>query len=183
MKKENGAHVGEWLSAYYDGELSGSRLEQIQNHLLTCEQCRSELEVFGQVSELLQSAPLPAYRVNADRFTAQVMLQLPHKQELTEKQKAYPKFWKAIPLLIIGLWAFLQAVLWITQVILLVFGNSYHFVSLGRFMVELSNLGTWARFMVPFPEIVIVDIVLTIFLVCILWGWLASWWAVKKIRS
>lgn len=183
MREANGEHVGEWLSAYYDGELVGSRLEQVHNHLVNCEQCRSDLESYSQISELLQSGPLPIYRVNSERFTAQVMLQIPHMQEQPRQQKAFPKFLKATPLVIIVLWAFLQAVMWVTQLVLLVFGNSIPFVSLSELLVELAHLETWARFMVPSFEVVIINLVLTGFLVCIFWGWLASWWAAKKIRS
>jgi hypothetical protein len=37
-------HITEWLSAYLDGELQGSRFQQVEEHLAECETCKNELE-------------------------------------------------------------------------------------------------------------------------------------------
>jgi anti-sigma factor RsiW len=33
-------HVHAWLEAYHDGELHGRRLEQVEDHLARCVECR-----------------------------------------------------------------------------------------------------------------------------------------------
>ena len=33
-------HVSEWLNAYFDGELTGKLLHQVEDHLAECEACQ-----------------------------------------------------------------------------------------------------------------------------------------------
>jgi anti-sigma factor RsiW len=47
-------HVTEWLNAYLDGELHGSRLYHVEEHLAACEFCQAELESLDHLSALLQ---------------------------------------------------------------------------------------------------------------------------------
>ena len=37
-------HVTEQLNAFVDGELKGKQLRQVEEHLVTCEACQTELE-------------------------------------------------------------------------------------------------------------------------------------------
>ena len=46
-------HVTEWLNAYFDGELTGNRLHQVEDHLAECEACQAELESLQGFSELV----------------------------------------------------------------------------------------------------------------------------------
>ena len=54
-------HVTEWLNAYYDGELKGKRLQQVEEHLIECEACQAELESLQGLSALLQEVPAPEF--------------------------------------------------------------------------------------------------------------------------
>ena len=61
-------HVSEWLNAYYDGELHGSRLQHVESHLAACELCQTELESLESLSDLLHQVPAPeAARRSAGR--------------------------------------------------------------------------------------------------------------------
>ena len=66
------------LNAYLDGELSGWRLLQVQNHLASCASCREELRELRTVSDLLHAAPAPEF-VPAERFVANLTLNLPRR--------------------------------------------------------------------------------------------------------
>ncbi|MEZ6150331.1 MAG: zf-HC2 domain-containing protein [Pirellulaceae bacterium] len=47
------------LSAYYDGELSGTAGDSIAQHLTACERCASEYAGFESLSRIVQESPLP----------------------------------------------------------------------------------------------------------------------------
>ena len=69
-------HVTEWIPAYYDGELRGARLGQVEAHLEGCTDCRAELEQLRRLSVLLgEAAEVPA-RLEPGVFTAQVNARL-----------------------------------------------------------------------------------------------------------
>jgi anti-sigma factor RsiW len=72
-------HITEWLNAYLDGELHGSRLHQVEIHLTECQVCQTELESLERLSSLLQEVPAPEF-TSPERFAAQVNLLLPHEQ-------------------------------------------------------------------------------------------------------
>ena len=48
------------LSAYYDGEVTSPWKEQIEEHLLVCDDCRAVVDSFREQSRILHSAPEPA---------------------------------------------------------------------------------------------------------------------------
>lgn len=53
-------YVQSRLSVYLDGEIAGSDSLKIREHLLNCEECRTELEQLKTVSQLLSSLdPVP----------------------------------------------------------------------------------------------------------------------------
>ena len=47
------------LNAYLDGELHGTRLQEMKLHLSACEACRNELKELRLVSDLLTGRPRP----------------------------------------------------------------------------------------------------------------------------
>ncbi|HXE51678.1 MAG TPA: anti-sigma factor [Tepidisphaeraceae bacterium] len=52
------------LSAYYDGELSGKQLAEVEQHIAACPTCQSELAQMRSLSSLIAAAPqarMPAY--------------------------------------------------------------------------------------------------------------------------
>jgi anti-sigma factor RsiW len=163
-------HVTAWVSAYHDGELSGARLFQVEAHLLDCPACRAELEALKALSTLLQKSPAMPVRTSPERFVAQVRLRTrPHftsPAPLRTRQAG----WLLVPLSLLGIWAFLQAVLMLSRLVLMA--------------LPLSGglPGTQTEW---FPgqmaaQLFVLDAALTAVLVALLWGWLAGWWAARS---
>jgi anti-sigma factor RsiW len=51
-------HAGELLSAYLDGELTRSEVDQVFGHLASCGRCAAELEDIQSVRSAVRSLPL-----------------------------------------------------------------------------------------------------------------------------
>lgn len=51
-------HAGEQISAYLDGELGRSEIEELLDHLDTCGRCAAELEDMQKVRAAVRSLPL-----------------------------------------------------------------------------------------------------------------------------
>jgi anti-sigma factor RsiW len=51
-------HAGELLSAYLDGELTRSEVDQLFSHLASCGRCAAELEDIQSVRSAVRSLPL-----------------------------------------------------------------------------------------------------------------------------
>ena len=79
-------HVTEWLNAYLDGELHGSRLQHVEAHLAECDACQAELESLERLSSLLQkSLPRSSLRQNGLRLRSACACPA-KKQKLPEKR-------------------------------------------------------------------------------------------------
>ncbi|MEN8241886.1 MAG: zf-HC2 domain-containing protein [Chloroflexota bacterium] len=107
------SHVTEWLAAYHDGELSGRRLAHVESHLKKCEVCQIALAQLASLSALLGEAPEAEMSFSADRFAAQVGLQLTRQPRHKSEPVSRPGWvWTALPVsLLVGI-AFLQVVRW-----------------------------------------------------------------------
>lgn len=102
-------HVNEWLSPYFDGELYGMRLRQVENHLAECRECRLELERVKELSVLLRGTEPAGEFLSTDRFVANLTLNLPRQAEKPQpRNKALEVGWWLIPVTVLGAWAFLQ---------------------------------------------------------------------------
>jgi predicted anti-sigma-YlaC factor YlaD len=101
-------HVNEWLSPYFDGELQGTRLRQVENHLAECAQCRAELERVQELSALLQGTAPAGEFIPTERFISNLTLNLPRQPEQPQTRKALEIGWWLIPVGVLGAWAFLQ---------------------------------------------------------------------------
>lgn len=80
--------VGELFSPWLDGEISGQEKDLLEGHLLICEHCRRELEIWKSISaiikdELYAGEPSPG-------FCAGVMNRLRHDTEYAAKPKNRP---------------------------------------------------------------------------------------------
>jgi len=119
-----------FLNAYLDGELHGRRLQEMENHLATCDDCRNELMELRLVSELLQAAPAPEV-IPAERFVAQLMMSLPRSVQFAKRiepgnprrtlRNQAPKpgslAWWLVPAGLLGAWFFVQTVFTLTDVV------------------------------------------------------------------
>jgi hypothetical protein len=101
-------HVNEWLSPYFDGELRGLRLSQVENHLAECAQCRAELERMQELSALLRGTAPTGEFISTERFVSNLTLNLPRRPEAPQTRKVLEIGWWLIPVGVLGVWAFLQ---------------------------------------------------------------------------
>ncbi len=189
MKWNEANHLSlEWLGAYRDGELHAHEQASAESHLLTCDVCQTELEALEEVSDLLQMDAPARMRTTREQFAAQVMLQLSH----TALQSGLPRWvkvtWKLLPLSLLAGWAFLQAVLMVTPLVM-IFAASvmpawmFSALSLPRNFSDLlpwllQGSSSWV--ISPIMVGIGIEVVSLLALTGLLWGWLASWWAVQK---
>jgi hypothetical protein len=191
-------HADEWISAYYDGELHGDRLAWVEEHLASCATCRAELEQLRRLSALLQSVPALADQSIPDRFTAQVGLRLSPASR-PGWQRALRAGWQAAPLVLVLVWAFLQAVLlagWLVgsggfsgllppaplPLPAFEFWELVTGLSLMAWMGPFREIIPWLGLDPATIQLIYLNLVLSLATGVLLWGWLASWW-VYRTRS
>ena len=194
-------HMSAWLGAYHDGELGGRRLRQVETHVADCASCRAELDGLRALTTLLQESPAAEVLMSPERFVAQVGLRLPRRPVQPAWRRALGLSWGLAPVGLLGAWAFIQAViivsgmvltglnlglvgdvtaalvpasqpgLWLVEIFSLVDGN----LSGGpQFVLDLLGTGagiTWMR---------ILSLVVSTVFGLLLWSWLASWWARRQ---
>jgi Putative zinc-finger len=100
-------HITEWLSAYHDGELHGARLHRVEAHLSECAGCRAELDQLRALSALLQEAPSEASFLPAERFAANLALQLPRRPEPPAARARLEIGWWMVPVGLLAIWVFI----------------------------------------------------------------------------
>jgi anti-sigma factor RsiW len=103
-------HVTNWINAYLDGELHGQRLAQVETHLNHCAECRTELASLQTLSSVLHEAPLPDFPP-AERFAANLNLNLPRKPETSLSHTALEWTWWLAPVALTAAWVFVQTTL------------------------------------------------------------------------
>ncbi len=186
-------HVSEWLNAYYDGELHGNRLHQVEAHLAECELCQTEVELLGRLSNVLQEVPTPEF-TSAERFTTQVNLRLPHKQVAISGKRMLEIGWWMIPVGILGAWVFVATSTVLSEILYeasrfgllsgisdwLAFGSSngiYLSATLGQSGLLSGNGLSWAEWMETFTRMLLPQLALHISIALLYLSWLAIWWA------
>lgn len=166
-------HIQAWLEAYHDGELHGRRLQQVEDHLARCAECRREMERLNTLSALLQENPAPGNLMPPERFVAQVGLRLPRRQEGEGRQRVFKAGWQMIPLVLFGAWVFVQA-LFIMMGLLLV-GLSLGLGDIAGQPVlntlNRSELLAWS---------VGLNFALSAVIGLLYLSWLASWWVGRR---
>jgi anti-sigma factor RsiW len=160
-------HMTAWLSAYYDGELKGRQLRQVEAHLSDCAPCRAELDRLRVLSAMLRESPAASGLMPPEQFVAQVGLRLPRKPDRPVSQRALLAAWWIAPLVLLGVWVFLQTVVIVTGVT--------------RVALDLSLGGELAAMLLPVEsgglwEGVRLNLILPGVIGLLYWSWLASWW-------
>lgn len=110
-------HPTQWLNAYHDGELSSEQFQVVQKHLETCSDCQEQLSQIAHISQWLQTVPKATHRQPADVFVGQVIARLPAKTPKTIQQ-TWRVYWLMTPVLLVGGWAFMQALIFISGLLL-----------------------------------------------------------------
>ena len=186
-------HVTEWLNAYCDGELTGRKLYQVQQHLAECESCRIELTSLDVLSSFLHEAPMPEF-TQVERFAAQVSLRLPHDQNVVSRKRLIEFGWWMIPVGLLAAWVFVSTA-FILGDILSMAGNLgllsgmsawlasgpssdiYLSATIGQMGVLSGNGLNWAEATETFTRISLPQIGLQISIALLYLSWMAIWWA------
>ncbi|HLO32105.1 MAG TPA: zf-HC2 domain-containing protein [Anaerolineales bacterium] len=186
-------HITEWLNAYLDGELKGSRLQNVEAHLAECQACQTELGSLQRLSGLLQEVPAPEF-TSPERFAAQVNLRLPHRQSASSEKKLLEVGWWMIPVGLLGTWIFIGTSFLVNDLLSvanrlglltsisnwLVFASSsqaYWSGTLGQFGILSGNSLDWAATMEAFTRTSMPQISLHVAIALLYLSWLAIWWS------
>ena len=196
-------HITEFLGPYIDGELRPSQVKRIENHLKTCECCRSELNELRQLSALLQEdASLPSVK-SEDQFVAEVGLLMDRQPETPAFKRVLVTGWKAIPVSLAGTWIFIQTSLVVTGLFTIISRIAPDLPGIAQLSPALPA-SVWSSFMGSISQPAILQVlegithflqmdmpvtrrvpILTLlpFFIGILYVcWLASWWIVREYR-
>ena len=180
-------HVLDWLGAYHDGELHGDRLRWVEVHLSTCAACQAELEELQTLAVQLQASPPMPARTPPEQFVAQVRLRLaPRSAPVPGRARLRGAAGLWLPLGVLALWAFGQAVVLVSGLALGVgavpAAAPVVLPSLPAVGVALPPLvalalpagwGGWLALMA-------LNVELTAAVAVLVWGCLAGWWATRE---
>lgn len=189
------------LNAYLDGELHGTRLEEMKAHLAVCETCRKELNDLQLVSDLLQAAPTPEF-IPTERFVANLTLRLPRRPLQEQPRRPASLAWWLVPAGLMGAWFFVQTVFILSNTVSAV--QTSGLLGGASALVGSGQQATWFTLLTGFiggqagglrstlslldgMDILGVNL-LTGFLwqaliALLYWGWLAAWWFRRRPQS
>jgi hypothetical protein len=185
-------HVTEWLNAYFDGELTGRRLEQVEAHLVECETCQAELDSLQGLSKLLHEVPVPEF-TSAERFAAQVSLRIPHGQVVVSRKKLIEFGWWMIPVGLLAAWVFIGTSFFLSDILSgagnlglstgisdwLGSGASneiYLSTTIGQMGILTGNGLNWAEATETFTRMSLPQIILQVSIALLYLSWIAIWW-------
>ncbi len=203
-------HVTDLLGAYVDGELHGLRLRQVEEHLSGCTACRKELEELRALSSLLQkSVPMEAF-TPADKFAANMVLQLsaqsaranaPRRATPAQPQKPLSFVWWLAPVGVLGAWVIAQAIFSLGSILSAanatgLLNNSLTWIStapqqslwfsasMSLFGGQLSGASKSVLDVLNDVSVtgvsLIIQLALQIGIALAYWTWLALWWRQRK---
>jgi anti-sigma factor RsiW len=185
-------HVTEWLNAYFDGELHGRRLHEVEKHLAECKTCQAELNSLQSLSGLLQEVSAPEFP-SPERFATQVNLLLPQKRTSTPGTQLFEIGWWMIPVGLLAVWVFISTAALLGDAMSAAkdFGildsTTASFISapsdtaevtstLGQFGMLQGNSLRWAETTENFTRGLFPQIVLQVSVALLYLTWLAIWW-------
>jgi predicted anti-sigma-YlaC factor YlaD len=185
-------HVTEWLNAYLDGELHGSRLQHVEAHLAECDACQAELDSLEKLSALLQNVPAAEFS-SPERFAAQVSLRLPRQKAEPPRKKILEIGWWMIPVALLAVWIVMNTSFFVYDVASVAnrfglltsvsdwmrFGTSSpaNWSSiLGQIGILRGNSLTLATFTETFTRTSLLQITLQVSIAFLYLSWIAIWW-------
>ena len=189
-------HVRDWLAAYHDGELTRSRLTQVETHLEHCSACRVALQELQNVSMLLQVSPPAPVQTNPEHFVSQVNLRMPREQLQPAWKRSLETGWRLVPFGLLGIWVFIQTVLLVSGLVTVALqlgigadqlAAVFPLADPAAGLIEslpltgasLGEIGAGVVRIIsaggPFGWGLPLYLILTIVIGLLFWGWLASW--------
>ena len=186
-------HVTEWLSAYFDGELHGNRLHQVEEHLAECVACQLELDSLHNVAQLLQEVPTPEFP-SPERFATQVNLLLPNRPVAATGSKLFEFGWWMIPVGLLAAWTFISTAVLVGNLITtandlgLLDGTTASFISgsssatswtstLGQLGGLQGNNLQWFEVTESYSRNLLPQFLWQIAIAVLYLSWIAVWWA------
>ena len=186
-------HVTEWLNAYHDGELRGSRLHAVEAHLAECELCQAELGSLESLSSWIHEVPTPEFG-SPERFAAQVNLRLPRKQTVVSGKQIIEIGWWMIPVGLLAVWIFIGTSFFVSEILSaannlgllrgisewMAFGPSsdiYLSATLGQSGLLRGTSLNWAEATEAFTRMSLPLITLQASIALLYLSWIAIWWA------
>jgi anti-sigma factor RsiW len=186
-------HVNEWLNAYFDGELTGKRLQQVEDHLKECETCQAELQSLQDLSGLLYEVPAPEF-VSSERFAAQVSLRLPRQPATVSRNRIIEISWWKIPAGLLAAWIFVGTAFFVGDILSaagslgllsgmsgwLATGTSdavYLSTTVGQMGLLTGDGLNWAEATETFTRMSLPQFTLQISIALLYSSWIAVWWA------
>ena len=188
------------LSAYLDGELHSTHLQEMKLHLAACEACRNELKELRLVSDLLQAAPVPEF-MPAGRFASNLVLSLPRRTMGDLPPKPGSPAWWLVPAGLLAAWFFVQTVFTLTGAVATaqmagLLGQAANWLNGGQetvwFAAATSLFGSRAGAAQPALSLLntlnvygmnLLDEFLWQALIALLYlGWLSIWWFRRRPR-
>jgi len=185
-------HVTEWLNAYFDGELIGRRLHQVEEHLAGCEVCQAELETLQNLSGLLHEVLAPEFN-SPERFATQVNLLLPHKPTDAPENKLFEIGWWLLPVGLLAGWVFVSTSVLVSELVSAAnqigvlnnvsgwinfssANNIYWSNTLGQFGMLQGGSLNWAEMLEVFTRASLPQFMLHVSIAVAYLSWLAVWW-------
>ena len=185
-------HMHEWLDAYLDGELRGSRLQDMEAHLAECPACRAELDSLAGLSRYLHEVPEPEF-MPAEKFASQVSLRLPQRQVRPTRNQAFEIGWWMVPVALLAAWIFINTLFFLSDLISmagtlgfvnsvsgwLVFGSTaeaYWTATLGQFGILSGESLNLAAATESITRSSLAQISLQLSIALLYLGWIAIWW-------
>jgi putative zinc finger protein len=185
-------HVTEWLNAYFDGELTGRRLEQVEAHLVECETCQAKLDSLQGLSRLLHEVPTPEF-TSPQRFAAQISMRIPHQRVIVSSKKLIEFGWWMIPVGLLAAWIFIGTSFFLSNLLStandlglssgisdwLGSGTSneiYLSTTIGQMGLLTGNGLNLAEAMETFTRMSLPQITLHVSIALLYLSWIAIWW-------
>lgn len=192
-------HVSEWLNAYHDGELHGSRLRQVEAHLAECQVCKEELQSLDSLSILLHEVPA-VEMTSVERFASQVNLRLPHRQITVSRKQILEVGWWMIPVGLFAAWILFSTAFTVREVLSIagnlgmlssitnwaIFGAANEPVwsaTLGQYGLLSGNTLNWAEATEVFTRTSLPQISLQASIALLYLSWIAIWWTRRTRRE
>ena len=192
-------HVTEWLNAYLDGELHGSQLHNVEEHLTECKVCKAELQSLRDLSGLLHEIPAPEF-TTPERFATQVNLLLPQRPATAPRSRLFEIGWWMIPVGLLAAWAFVSTASIVSDMIST--ANNFGLVdsantllvsdasdtvnwtsTLGQFGLLAGNGLQWFEMTERYSRNVIPQFVWQVSIALLYLSWIAIWWARQTRRG
>jgi hypothetical protein len=196
----------EWLGAYLDGELNEARQAWVEEHLTICSACQSELEELRARTGLLHAAPTPRSPRSSQAFAADVLRALDAPAR-PRPGAGLPRLALYLPLGLFGMWAALQAVVWVSSALLLsmdylpglrggidgllffgrgALGGWTGWLDQALSLLGITVLAEWPGWLaqIPWPAVLIlVELVLAALFAVLFTAWLAGLWSVRRAQQ